>query len=340
MATGVKDLRIYQLGVEDPIATPVATTTRWIGNCEIAPDEPTFRADAQTGVLVEGGGIKPEIATRMANVTLDGDLTFQQLLHVGHMSMKGGITPGTVGTTGKQYVFNPTYLADPGLDAFTLDRRLTDGTTTWDETVAGMMARSFNISAAIGENTKISVDAFGKPILRGETLTAAVAVPTVAFVPASLWKVYIDDTAGGIGGTQLACDVISFSFDYESMVQPKFFLSGAADKSFCGYGLKRAKWGLTLQVEIDAAIIAEQADAASQAIRYVRLEAIGAAIAGGSAFDTITIDLPLRHATGMFDQSGDRDGNDTATLEFVDAYDSATPLGAKMSVTVVNATLP
>lgn len=340
MGVGVKDLRIYQLGKETTPLTPVATTTRWIGNCEITPDEPVFRPEAQTGVLVEGGGITDVIATRMANVALDGDLTFQQLLHVLHMSMKGAVTPGTVGVTGKQWVFNPTYLADPALNAFTLDRRLTDGTTTWDETVAGMKARSFNISAAIGENTKVSVDAFGAPILRGETLTAAIAVPTVGFVPSALWKVYLNDTAGAIGTTQLVCDVVSFSLNFEAMNQPKFYLSGQADKSFCGYGLKRAKWGLSLQVEIDAAIIAEQAKAADRSIRYVRLEAIGSAIAGGSAFDTITIDLPLRHATGMYDQSGDRDGNDTATLEFVDAYDSATPLGAKISVTVVNATLP
>lgn len=338
-ATGVKDLRIAQLGVETTHGTAVPTTTRWIGGLEIVPQEPVFSPEGQWGVLAPGA-TTDIIAQRHADVKLTADLTFEQILHVLHMSMKGGVTAATVGTTGKQYVYNPTYLADPALSSFTLHRRLTNGTTDWDERVAYMVARSFRISGNIGENAKIECDAFGRPVETGATLTAAIAVPTVNFVPVSMFKIYADATAGGIGGTQLSCDVVSFDFNFETSANPKFYITGAADKSFCDHGLKRADWGLQLVVEVNAATIAEQAFAASRAIRYVRLEAIGAAIPGGTAFYTITIDLPMRHRMGMFDQAGDRDGNDTMTFDYMAAYDNATPLGAKISVTNLLAALP
>jgi hypothetical protein len=332
MVTAVKDLRIYQLGVESTRGTAVATTTRWVGGLEIIPQEPVFQPEVQLGVLVSDGATTDIIAQRHADVRLEADLTFEQILHVGMMSMKGAVTPTGAGAD-RTWVFNPTYLADPALNAFTLHRRLTNGTTNWDERIAYLMARSFSISGNIGENTKLEVDCFGRPVETGATLTAAIAIPTVNFVPVSLWKLYVDDTAGGIGGTQLSCNVVSFDFDFETMAQPKFYVTGQADKSFCDHGLKRARWGLSIVTEINAAIIAEQAKAASRAIRYVRLQAVGAAL-GGSNY-SITIDAPFRYAMGMFDQAGDRDGNDTATLDLIPAYDSSTPLGAKL--TVVNA---
>lgn len=332
MATAVKELMQTQLGVESTRGTAVAQTTRWIGEAEVTPQEIVVEPQAQNGVLLMEGHTSDVITLRHADVRLAADLTFEQILHVLMMSMEGGVTPTGAGAD-KTWLFNPTYLADPALNAFTLGLRYSDGTNNFDDRIAYLMARSFRLTGNIGEIAKIEADCFGRPVEDGTAITGAIAVPSVNFVPVALGKVYLDDTAGGIGGTQLSESIISFAFDFETMAQPKFYVDGRADKSFTTHGLKRANWALQLEAELNSAIDTERAKAQDRSIRYIRIEFVGAAL-GGSNYK-ITLDLPMRHRMGQYSPSGDRDGNQTVTLDLIAAYDSATPLGAK--ITVVNA---
>lgn len=332
MATAVRELQITQLGKETTKGTAVAQTTRWIGDCEVDPQEIVVEPRAQNGVLLLEGHTSDVIVLRHANVKLSADLTFEQFLHVLFMNMKGGVTATGAGAD-KTWTFNPTYLAEPALDAFTLGLRYSDGTNNFDERVAYLIGRGFKLSGNIGEIAKVEVDAFGRPVETATAITGAIAVPSVNFVPVALGKVYLDSTFGGLGGTQITESIISFNLDFESMAQPKFYIDGRSDKSFTTHGLKRARWALQLEAELNTAINTERAAAQSRAIRYVRLEFVGASL-GGSNYK-VTVDLPLRHKMGMYDPNGDRDGNQKVTLDMIPAYDSTNSFG--MKVTVVNA---
>lgn len=332
----VKDLGITQLGKETTKGTPVATTTRWIGTSMVNPEEPVFQPQVANGYLVKNK-TSDSIATRMAKVHLESDLTFEQILHVLFMAVKDGGT-GVGGGADKTWTFAPTYNADPAAAAFSMQRRMTDGSTNWDEGLSYVMAESFDISGNIGENAKIAADLFARPVDTAVALTGAIAVPTVNFVPTSLFKVYLDTTFGGIGGTQVAGSVISFAHHFEAMAQPKLYVDGRADLSFTSYGLKAADFTLDIDAEWNAAINGERAKAASRAIRYVRLQATGAAL--GASNYKITIDLACRHAEGQFDSDGDRDGNDKTTLKLIAANDTAAPLAAKYVVVNALAALP
>lgn len=336
MAAGVRDLGVTQLGRETVKGTAVAATTRWVGQTTLTPDEPRLPPNIQNGLLLANKA-SPPIAAKHLDFSLEADLTFEQLLHVLNMNFMG-LTTGTGAGADKTWTFNPTFTADPGLNAFTLQKRMTDGSTNWDERVAYAMGRSFEITGAYGENAKLTMEGFGRPIELATAITGAISVPAVNFVPTSLFKVYIDDTAGGLGGTQMLGTLYGFKWHFDSMAQPKDYLDGRADLSFSSHGIKAANFTLELQGEFQAQLATEQTKARSAAKRFVRLEAVGAAL-GGSNYK-ITIDLCCGYEQGVFDSDGDRDGNDAVTLKYIQDYDTATPLAAKVVVVNALAALP
>jgi len=333
MPSDLRTLEIAQLGRETVKGTPVAQTTRWVGQVQVEHDEPKFWARTQNGIMVPKSQ-RGTIATRMAKIALESDLTFEQILYILNMGF-AGLTTGTGASADKTWQFTPSVIADPALNTFTLGYRKTDGTTSWDERVVYMFATDWEISAAIGDNAKISANLVGRPVELATAITGAIAVPTVNYVPAALFKIYINDTFGALGTTQKLGTVISFRLAYQSPYQPKLYLDGRTDLSFTSYGLKDAEWTLEIQTEFTADMLLEQqkADDNPGALRYIRLEAVGAAL-GGSNYE-IEIDGAFEYEQGGFNVDGDRDGNGTCTLRLVGSYDNTNSLG--LMIKVVNA---
>lgn len=332
MSSSVQALDIIQLGKESTHGTSVPATTRWMGSAMVKPILQTFSPKGQIGVLLENPMGSDTVAQKRTDITFEADLTYEQILHVLMMCMKGGVT-GTGASADKTWAFAPSYTADPALESFTMDYRKA-GSANWDEEITYVMGKSFEISGAIGEDAKLTCEAFGKSSSLGTAITGSIAVPTVNYVPAQLFKVYIDDTFGGLGGTQLSGDLVGFKFAFRSMAQPKQYLG---DIDLAQHGLKTAGFDLELQAEYDASIDTERTKARNRTRRYVRLEAVGAVL-GGSNYK-ITIDAAMLH-DGEHAPDGDRDGNDTATMKLKADYDSTNSLAAR--VTVINAlsTLP
>jgi len=333
----VQDLGIYQIGREATKGTAVATTNRLISRGLIpTPQEPVFQPQAQLGLLLENP-TSDTIALRSVEMKIDGDLTFEQILYPLNMCMKG-LTSASAALGAQNWVFNPTYDADPLLNSFTIQLRKSDGVTNYDERIAYVMATEFGIAGAIGQNATFDCAMFGRPIESSQTLTPAIAIPTVNFIPTSLFKVFIDDTFASIGATQVSASIYDFAFRFRSQAQPKFYVDGRTDKSFTAHGLKRAGFNLELGAEWTTAIDNERAKAQSRALRYVRLQALGAAIS--SSFYTMNVDIAVRHEMGQFDKETEREGNDALKLKLIGGYDSAAPLAAKVTVINTLSTLP
>lgn len=335
--SSVNDLGIYQIGIETTMGTAVATTNRLISRgLIVTPNEPVFEPQAQLGYLLENP-TSDSVALRSVDMKLSGDLTFEQILYVLSMAMKG-LTSGTGANADKTWAFDPSYTADPALKSFTIQRRLSDGTTNWDEAIAYVMAKDFKVGGQIGQNATFEATLFGRPADTTATLTPTIGVPTVNFIPVSLFKVFIDSTYASLGATQVAASIYSFEFRFRSQAQPKFYVDGRADKSFTAHGLKRAGFDLDLDAEWTAAINAERAKAADRSIRYVRLQALGATL--GSSQYEFRIDLACRYQTGLFDKETEREGNDALKLKLIGAFDSTNALAAKVNIVCGLTSLP
>lgn len=331
--SSVKDLSIFQIGMETTMGTAIATTNRLISRgMVVTPQEPVFQPQAQLGVLLENP-TSDTIALRSVDIKLDGDLTFEQCLYFFNMALKG-VTSGSGAGADKTWTFDPGgYAADPGLKSFTLEKRVSDGTTNWDEQIAYVMARDFKVGGQIGQNATFEANLFGRPASTSATLTPTIGVPSVNFIPVSLFKVYIDNTYASLGATQVAASIYSFEARFRSQAQPKFYVDGRADKSFTAHGLKRAGFDLDLDAEWTAAIKTEQTKAADRSIRYVRLQALGATL--GSSQYEFRLDMACRYQAGLFDVEGDREGNDSMKLKLIGALDSTNTFAFK--AVVVNA---
>jgi hypothetical protein len=326
MPSDLRVLEIAQLGRETTPGTAVPQTTRWVGQTNVTPEEPKFWSRTQSGVMFPRSQ-RGTIAQRSSRVRFEGDLTFEQPLYVWNMGLAALTTPTGAGAD-RTWQFTPSVTA-PTLNTFTLGYRKSDGTTNWDERIAYLFAESWEISANIGENAKITADLVGRPVELATAITGAIAVPTVNYVPSSLFKLYINDTFGTLGTTQKTCTIVSFRLTYTTPFQAKFYLDGRADLSFCGHGLKDADYSLEIVAEYTADMLAEQqkADDNPGALRYIRLEAVGATL-GASNYE-IEIDGAFEYEQGGFDVDGDRDGNGTVTLRLVGSYDAANALGLK-----------
>lgn len=305
---------------------------------EVTPQETVLPPQPQIGIMAEFP-TTDTISQRWSDVKLDGDLTYEQLIILMEMAIDGGVTPTGAGTD-KTWVYNALMTADPLLRAFTLERRMSSGVTDWDEEIPFSLARAFSLSGAIGENLKFDADIFGRPIDRTAALTAAIPVPSVNFAAAADTKLFIDNTFAGLGATQVLEALASWNMGVRTQVQPKFFQDGRADKSFTNYGLKRFGFDFSAETEMNAIINAERAKAADRSIRYCRLVATGGIITGSAVNYKIQIDFAARYKAGMFDQRGNRDGNNLVPLELMSAYDATNTFIWKATIVNALSTVP
>jgi hypothetical protein len=334
MASDLRQLEIMQFGRETTPGTPVLQTYRWVGQGMVTPEEPKNWSRSQSGTLFPRSQ-RGTIVQRSARVRLEGDLTFEQPLYIWNMGLAGLTSPTGAGAD-RTWQFTPSFTA-PTFNFFTLGYRKSDGTSggapasPWDERISYLMCESWEISANVGENAKISAECIGRPVelTTSTEFTTGVAVPTVNYVPSSLFKLYINDTFGTIGTTQKTCTIVSFRLTYRSPWQAKYYLDGRTDLSFCGHGLKDADYELEIVAEFTTDMRSEQlkADDNPGALRYIRLEAVGATL-GASNYE-IEIDGAFEYEQGGFDVDSDRDGNGTCTLRLLGSLDTTNSLGLK-----------
>jgi hypothetical protein len=232
MASDNRLLEITQFGREVTPGTAVAQTTRWVGQTNVDPDEPKNWARTQNGILFPRTQ-RGTIVQRAAKVHLESDLTFEQPLYILNMGMHALTTPTGAGAD-RTWQFTPSVTA-PTLNTFTMGYRKSDGTTNWDERIAYLFCESWEISANVGENAKISAECMGRPVELATAITGAIGVPSVNYVPSNLFKLYINDTFGAIGTTQKTCTIVSFRLSYTSPWRAAFYLDGRSDLSFCGH---------------------------------------------------------------------------------------------------------
>src|SRR3990167_9300927 len=120
MPTTVKDLRVYQIGRETTKGTGVAATTRLVGDLILRPLATVFIPQPQLGIMLENP-TSDVIVQQMTELEWSGDLTYEQILHLLNMSLKGVITGAGAGAD-KTFTFTPVFTADNALNSFTVER--------------------------------------------------------------------------------------------------------------------------------------------------------------------------------------------------------------------------
>lgn len=148
--------------------------------------------------------------------------------------------------------------------------------------------------------------------------------------------VYIDDSGGTIGTTQVTQQIISWSVTWDNGLNGKRFMEDATGYSKkLGRGVRR----VTGQIRMEFDTRDEYDEWTNKAARKIRIRKTGATINDTPNSYTATIDVPNAYWDTV-NKNEDREGNITATFAFRAYYDSSTSEVAQIQVRNTLSALP
>lgn len=321
------NFRKWQFGVEATSGTAVAATYNPL--VQGHPTTNTMWEDIPHDANQFESKILPIKTGEDYSLPLTGGAFFQGLPFWFLGIIKGGVTP--TGATAKTWTFTPSQTTDD-MDTYTaeygsnihawrgkfvvlreLELTMPDTGGMWDMSIDAL-GQSFG-SNTFTSSGSVDIDTQPSPLLGAFT------------------KVYIDDTAVGIGGTQItgALRRGSIRFAWEE-VEKKILSGNGYDYDAVGRGMRTTEVTLTFEQTTQSRSEVLQYlknHVTVPSMRYVRLTVDGNIITGGR--EKLTLDLPGTWRTFGFDEIGQ---NIVYTLTGRVLYDST--LGYGLKATVIN----
>ena len=268
---GLRALRKIQLGKETTKGTAVAATAALLGLLTMKESPTIHRPVEERGTLAEfARSIK---VANLAELTFEGDATFEQLLYLLHMGVMGNVSPVADGTNGQKWTFTPAMASAGVFDSFTIEYG--DDVEQWETEYC--LARSIAVSGALNEAMRMRGDIFGRKMSVCD-FTSGITSPAVESIPFQKAKLYIDDESGTIGSTEKASTLIAATFTITTGLAPKRYADGSID--FSGYAELFKGVELKMTFAFNSGAEAERLKFDGETARLVRIRADGSAIAG------------------------------------------------------------
>ena len=265
------------------------------------------------------------------NLPLTGAALFQTLPFWFQGVIQGGVTPTGSGTA-KTWTFTPNQTTDD-MATYKAEYGVTSG-HVWGGN--GVVINSLELTfPETGGMWEMSIDAMGNSFGSNAAFTSSIDIDTVPSVLLGAFtKVYIDETPGAIGGTQITGALrrgsVKFGF---AAVEPKILDGDGFQYDAIGRGMRETE--VTLVFEQTTASRTEvlhylRNHVTTAKMRYVRLVVLGNIISGaGGGQESLTLDLPGVWMTAGFDEIGQ---NIVYTLTGKVKYDSTLARGLRAIV--------
>ncbi len=267
MVTGIRALRRIQIGKEVTTTkgTAVAATAGLAGVLTMKESPTIHRPVEERGQLAEfSRNVK---VANLAELTLESNATFEQILYLLHMGVLGNITPVGAGTA-KFWTFTPAMEAEGVFDSFTIEYG--DNIEQWETEYC--LASAIEISGAMNEPMKVKGDIFGRKMTVCE-FTSGKVIPTLESIITQKARLYIDDEDGKIGATEKSATLYTFTYAINTGLSPKRFGDGSID--FSGYYENFKDIDLKITFAFNAGAELERLKYVAGSKRLVRIEALG-----------------------------------------------------------------
>jgi hypothetical protein len=228
---------------------------------------------------------------RVTRTTEDVNLSIRTSSGVGYddlvipFSQIAGGKTGVGGAADKTWTFTPSATAANNPEAYSVD--VGDDIQNWRCQYS--MARSFKISAAVGDVTQLEMDMFAQRAVK--VAKATPAINAAIKIPGDLWTIKFAATIAGLGAASVQTN---FLLDWELEV-----LTGLRWRHYMDgnlYGAQHVEtdiaWTLQMTVESTALAVSEFYDkAVADTMDFIRLKATGPAL-GGTNYSA-QIDMPV-----------------------------------------------
>jgi hypothetical protein len=228
---------------------------------------------------------------RVTRTTEDVNLSIRTSSGVGYddlvipFSQIAGGKTGVGGAADKTWTFTPSATAANNPEAYSVD--VGDDIQNWRCQYS--MARSFKISAAVGDVTQLEMDMFAQRAVK--VAKATPAINAAIKIPGDLWTIKFAATIAGLGAASVQTN---FLLDWELEI-----LTGLRWRHYMDgnlYGAQHVEtdiaWTLQMTVESTALAVSEFYDkAVADTMDFIRLKATGPAL-GGTNYSA-QIDMPV-----------------------------------------------
>lgn len=196
MATGLKAWRRGQLGKEATPGTPVvATRILHYDTMEIADNRELYQPEEELNTLA--------LHTRSqiinippADITIEGDLTFEDIVYWLQGALKGAQAPTQPDPAADLYTFEPLFTATNAQTTYTIE----GGDNEEAIEVEFAYVEKIEITWATNEPVKVTVTLKGRQVT-ATTFTGALTVPTVETASGGNVSLYADPLMADVGDT-------------------------------------------------------------------------------------------------------------------------------------------
>jgi hypothetical protein len=275
----IEALKNIQLGLQTTIGTAVAATERFLGTGTLSPiierqhpmDDRGSLADSYRSVDVAQG----------ADLSLEGDATYQQLHHFLLMTLEGGIDGLVVNTDGFTWDFSTVPGTASAQKHYTFE--VGDETQMWDAHT--MFMRDLELSGVAGETVKLRANLFGHfPTKASQTTPVNPAtVEEIKMSQAAFFLHTAWDSATPKSGT-----LRSFNLRMPSGLVPVRYVG---DTSFGGVIENKRHFEIDVEYAVNATAIAAYDAWAAATVQVLKITFTGVAAGIGTATRSLKIQM-------------------------------------------------
>lgn len=310
--TMITDLEKFQAGRETTRGTAVAASkVLAIPAMNFVTDGAVLRPRLARGLAVRNPG--NEVVTRRGTrwTVPEHPMNFEQ--QPIWLSMGVATYGAPTGSNPYVHTYERSLVADPAPTSWTLERRMTDGSSNKDNEWAYSLASRL-VWAANNDAVTFMAEGFSRS-KQSSTFTGALSFPTITESPAALSKVYIDDAWGSLGGTLISDQIVSWRLEFLTGLIPFFTKEGRTDLDFTSYKVNQPAVNLTLTALVGAQFDTEATKARAQSLRSIRI------LTTVSASAILELDANVKYDGDDIFEVGDQDGQRIVTMNFVESGD-------------------
>jgi len=307
-------LELVQWARESTPGTDLATTSKILATSfNAVPMDEVHRPAILRGLMQRNRGME-QVIKRWSEITIEGPLSFEQAQNLCVAALGNDAAPTGTNPYTWECLRDPT--AQPSLATFTIERRVTDGTTPIGQAWHYCVLRELTLRFADGEPVSYSATFFGRRV-QTETLTASQAHPTPEWMPIGFGKLWIDTAWANLGTTVVATQVLSGEITIRTGAVPIWTLDQRSDLDYGAVGYNAAESSLEarLTLLLGGQYSTEKTAAEAQTLRALRFQF------DGSSSHQFLLDLLMKHQLGSLFEFGEQDGQHIVEMNLVESSD-------------------
>jgi hypothetical protein len=282
-----------------------ATSQMLVTAFNATPKDEYYRPGVLRGLMQRNRGFETPIK-RWTEWSAEGPFSFEQGQNWLGAVIAAVAAPTGVGPYVWTHTKNPAVI--PSLATFTLERRVTDGSTPYQHAWHYCVVTKFTLNFADGEPVTFKAEGFARRV-QTETLTAAQTLPTPEFAPLGVGKMWIDSTFGTLGTTVVATQDQRSDLDFSTI----------------GYNAEQAAVNVQLTALVGAQFALEKTAAEAGTLRALRLQL------DGTSSRKLLLDLLAKHEMASIFEFGEQDGQHVVEMNLQESTDGTNLLVAALT---------